>query len=77
MANIKKITLPSGTTYDIVDQGARDLIDEMSGYTDFLGVTTTALTDGATTNPIIAVITINLGTITSIFLAIPLPLFRK
>lgn len=52
MANIKKITLPSGTTYDIVDQGARDLIDEMSGYTDFLGVTTTALTDGATTNPI-------------------------
>lgn len=52
MANIKKITLPSGTTYDIVDQGARDLIDEMSGYTDFLGVTTTALTDGAATNPI-------------------------
>lgn len=52
MANIKKITLPTGTTYDIVDQGARDLIDEMSGYTDFLGVTTTALTDGATTNPI-------------------------
>lgn len=52
MPNIKKITLPTGTTYDIVDQGARDLIDEMSGYTDFLGVTTTALTDGATTNPI-------------------------
>lgn len=52
MASIKKITLPTGTTYDIVDQGARDLIDEMSGYTDFLGVTTTALTDGATTNPI-------------------------
>lgn len=52
MANIKKITLPTGTTYDIVDQGARDLISEMSGYTDFLGVTTTELTDGATTNPI-------------------------
>ena len=61
MANIKKITLPSGTTYDIVDQGARDLIDEMSGYTDFLGVTTTALTDGATTNPI----TINGASVTA------------
>lgn len=52
MADISKITLPSGTTYNLKDQGARDLIDEMSGYTDFLGVTTTALTDGATTNPI-------------------------
>lgn len=52
MANIKKITLPSGTTYDIVDQGARDLIDGLSAYTAYLGVTTTALTDGATTNPI-------------------------
>ena len=49
---ISKITLPSGTTYDIKDAHARELIDEMSGYTDFLGVTTTALSDGATTNPI-------------------------
>ena len=52
MADISKITLPSGTTYDIKDAHARELIDEMSGYTDFLGVTTTALSDGATTNPI-------------------------
>lgn len=52
MAEISKITLPTGTTYDIKDAHARELIDEMSGYTDFLGVTTTALTDGATTNPI-------------------------
>ena len=52
MADISKITLPSGTTYNLKDQGARDLIDQMSGYTKFLGVTTTALTDGATTNPI-------------------------
>ena len=52
MADSSKSTLPSGTTYDIKDQGARDLISEMSGYTDYLGVTTTALTDGATTNPI-------------------------
>ena len=61
MADISKITLPSGTTYNIKDQGARDLIDEMSGYTDFLGVTTTALTDGATTNPI----TINGASVTA------------
>jgi len=52
MSEISKITLPSGTTYDLKDAHARELIDEMSGYTDFLGVTTTALSDGATTNPI-------------------------
>lgn len=52
MPNIKQITLPTGTTYDIVDQGARDLIDELSNYTAYLGVTTTTLTDGSTTNPI-------------------------
>lgn len=49
---ISHITLPSGTTYEIKDAVARDLIDSMSGYTDFLGVTTTALTNDATTNPI-------------------------
>lgn len=64
MANapISQITLPSGTTYDIVDAGARSLIDEMSSYTDFLGVTTTALSDGATTNPI----TINNASVTAV-----------
>ena len=52
MADISKITLPSGTTYNIKDQGARDLIAALEGYTYYIGVTTTALTDGATTNPI-------------------------
>ena len=52
MPDIKKITLPSGNTYDLVDAGARDLISALSGSTAFLGLTTTALTDGATTNPI-------------------------
>lgn len=52
MADISKITLPSGTTYDIKDQVARDLIDSLQSYTDYVGVTTTALTEGATTNPI-------------------------
>lgn len=49
---ISQIILPTGTTYAIKDAHARALIDQMSGYTDFLGVTTTELTDGATTNPI-------------------------
>lgn len=49
MAEISKITLPSGTTYDIKDATARASI---AGGVAFLGVTTTALTDGATTNPI-------------------------
>lgn len=53
MADIKKILLPGmSQAYDIVDQGARDLIAELQAYTDYLGVTTTALTDGSTTNPI-------------------------
>ena len=52
MADISQITLPSGTTYNIKDATARELIGDLSSYTKFLGVTTTALTDGATTNPI-------------------------
>ena len=52
MADIKTITLPSGNTYNFCDQGARDLIAELLNYTTYLGVTTTALTDGSTTNPI-------------------------
>lgn len=41
-----------GTDYDIIDQGARDLIDALGDAVYWIGVTTTALTDGATTNPI-------------------------
>ena len=52
MADLKRITLPSGTTYNLVDQGARDLIAQIESGTAWLGVTTTALTDGDTTNPI-------------------------
>ena len=46
MPDISKITLPSGVTYDIKDATARAAI---AGGTAFLGITTTALTDGATT----------------------------
>ena len=52
MAEISKITLPSGTTYDIKDATAREQIAALSNYTAYLGVTTTELSDGYTTNPI-------------------------
>mgnify|MGYP007012479385 CR=1 FL=1 len=50
---IKRIQSITGTTYDLVDAGARELIAALEGSTSFLGVTTTPLTDGATTNPIV------------------------
>lgn len=53
MADLKTFTLPSGTTYNLVDQGARDLIAQIESGTGWLGITTTPLTDGATTNPIV------------------------
>jgi len=52
MADISQITLPSGTTYDLKDATARELIKTLESYSGYLGVTTTALTDGSTTNPI-------------------------
>lgn len=53
MPDISKIKLPgSNQSYNIVDDGARELIAALSGSTKYLGVTTTPLTDGATTNPI-------------------------
>ena len=62
MAEISKITLPSGSTYDLKDATARELISQLEGYTAYIGVTTTALTDGATTNPI----TINGASVTAV-----------
>lgn len=50
MPEISKITLPNGNTYDIKDTVARA---SMSGAIVLKGVTTTALADEATTNPIV------------------------
>lgn len=56
MADISQITLPSGSTYNIKDAHARELIasieTSITGAMSYVGVTTTALTDGANTNPI-------------------------
>ena len=55
MANpiLVSITLPNGNTYDLVDQGARDLIKELMNFREWLGVTTSSIEDGSTTNPIV------------------------
>ena len=60
MADISKLTV-GGSTYDIKDATARDAIASLQGGMKYLGVTTTALTDGATTNPI----TINSQSVTA------------
>lgn len=53
---ISKITLPSGSTYDIKDAQAREDIEALQGIAaggiQLVGKTTTAITDGATTSPI-------------------------
>ena len=49
MADISRITLPSGTTYNLKDTVARAA---MAGTITLIGTTTTALTDECTTNPI-------------------------
>ena len=45
MPDISQITLPSGTTYDLKDAQARSA-------KAWLGITTTEISDGSTTNPI-------------------------
>lgn len=54
---IKRITMPSGNIYEITDSAAWQAIEELraivSGVMHYRGATTTPLTDGATTSPII------------------------
>lgn len=56
MADISKIQLPSGVSYDLKDSTARTTIEELktsvTGAMHYIGVTTTAISDGATTSPI-------------------------
>lgn len=53
MPDISKIVLPgSATVYNLKDADARDRIATLESYSEYLGVTTTPLTDGASTNPI-------------------------
>lgn len=51
---ISQVKLPGNATiYYIKDEEARDLIAQLGDFTAYLGVTTTELSDGSTTNPII------------------------
>ena len=52
MPDISKITLPSGSTYNLKDEGARELIRNLSGSTAYVGITTTPLYDECTTDTI-------------------------
>lgn len=55
MADISKIQLPgSATIYNIKDADARDRIATLESYSEYLGVTTTALADGVT-NPVVVI----------------------
>ena len=55
MPDISRITLPSGTTYDIKDATAREQIAAIVGgdIIRFVGVSSTEITDGGTETPII------------------------
>ena len=50
---LSSVKLPSGTVYYFKDTWAREQIEQIISYTGYIGVTTTPLTDGSTTNPII------------------------
>lgn len=56
MADISKITLPNGNTYDIKDTTAREAIAAISGgdAVVFIGVSTSTITDGGTETPTIS-----------------------
>lgn len=51
MADVSQLTSTDGITYNIKDAEARTAIANLQLH-DYLGDTTTAITDGATTNPI-------------------------
>ena len=56
MANLGSISLPSGSVYYFIDEEGRRQIESLqefvSGAMHYVGVTTTVLVDGSTTNPI-------------------------
>ena len=47
------ITMPSGNTYDLVDAGARELIKELLNFHEWLGITTSAVEEGSSINPVV------------------------
>lgn len=52
-AVLSRVKLPSGTVYDLKDAWAREQLENITSYSKYLGVTTTPLVDGSSTNPIV------------------------
>lgn len=50
---VYEVETPSGSVYKVIDQGARDLIKELFNFHEYLGVTTSPITEGSTINPVI------------------------
>lgn len=50
---IGSVKLPNGNVYYLKDNWAREKIGDLGNITRYLGITTTPLTDGSTTNPIV------------------------
>lgn len=50
---VYEVETPNGGVYKVVDQGARDLIKELFNFHEYLGVTTSAITEGSTINPVV------------------------
>lgn len=53
MSTIDKVTMPDGIVVDIEDAQAREDIAKLKKAKRWIGVTTTVLTEGSTTNPIV------------------------
>lgn len=52
MAYLSQVTIGE-STYDLKDAEARQAIADLEAYSDYLGVTTSEIADGSTTNPIV------------------------
>lgn len=53
MTPLFTIKMPSGNIYEIADEYARNLIKELMNFHEYLGITTSAITEGSTINPVI------------------------
>ncbi len=53
MTPLFTIKMPSGNIYEIADEYARNLIKELMNFHEYLGITTSSITEGSTINPVI------------------------
>lgn len=52
MTPLFTIKMPSGNIYEIADEYARNLIKELMNFHEYLGITTSPITEGSTINPV-------------------------